>query len=71
MKFTIPIELVVDGEQVAREQAAMEPVAIPRQDKPKRKKPVRLLGLRPRNSRSIRVLDGCGHSKPDVVHRRG
>lgn len=56
MKFTIPIEIVVDGKQVAREQAAMEQVATSRQDEPKRENPVRMLGLRRRDSNADQRL---------------
>jgi hypothetical protein len=54
MKFTVPIELVVDGERVAEEQASMESMGPNRQDEQKRKNSVRLLGLRGRKRGAVR-----------------
>ena len=71
MKFTVPIELVVDGEQVAREQATMESVATAHQDEPERKNPIRLLGLRSSNSRTVRLRRKLTQSKREQISRRG
>ena len=71
MKYTIPIELVVDGERVAQEQAAMEPMATAHQDEPERKNPIRLLGLRSSNSRTVRLHRKLTQSKREQISRRG
>lgn len=55
MRFTIPIEIVVDGERVERERAAMESLGADRKDNAKWENPIRVLGLRKANSSTKRV----------------
>lgn len=55
MPFTIPIEIIVDEEQVARERAFLESMGTYPGNDPKRKNDIRLPDLRTEVGRSGRV----------------
>lgn len=50
--FTIRIDLVVDGDEVAREQAGLVTLVGPRKKDAKRKNPIRMPSLRPSDTSS-------------------
>ncbi len=63
MKYTVPIEIVVDGEQVERERATLEHMGSTPADLPKRENAVRMLGLRSREPSAISHLQLGGRRR--------